>query len=785
MSVSWEQGSAKEYKARTGNVLEDTTRAGGTMSVRIPVARLSALGRLWAKVKLFHPYLATRDIDWDAALVSALPKVRSAETAEQYRAAVDEMLAALGDPETQTSIQTTKHEELGSTVAQYPPSDDHAALAAPLYFRVAGEVVVLSCNEIARLLDRDGAGALKRAVPTLKDELNKAKGVILDCRIGARRSQPGSYFAFNNYLRETVSGLLDRPVTLGTYRYREHSGHIPHTGFTSGDYGSSLATAVAAVLPGHSRARECPPLAVIIEDRTRDLRSLWGGLQSAGLATIVLEGSEGPSTAIALRDEGFDLKMTDGITVWLRTTEFVYPNGRIGWEPNVRVLVTTLATGRDAALDAALTSIEGGKKAKPAGIAHATAPRRQLEKTYGDMAFLEADYRLLALFRFWTVIEHFFPYKHLMDRDWSTVLADYIPKFDANRSALDYETTVLELAVRLQDSHVNVGNARSLEEHRGLFSPALSVGFVQNETAITALRDKRSANAAGLALGDIVLAIDNEPVEERRERIAHLIPSSTPQALRRAVNGHLLRGPKDRVARLRIRDADGREREVAIPRTEPWRSVVFPPDRSAPAVCYGYIDLSRLALADVDKAMAAVERTPALIFDMRGYPLGTVWVMAPRLALGDERIIGALFRRPYWRGDRIGDDGTLPPDHAFADVLPLSSAEGSRYTGKVVMLINELAQSQAEHTCMLFAARTDVTFIGSPTAGANGDITNFALPGNLVVTFTGHDVRHPDGRQLQRVGIQPHVSVEPTILGIREGRDEVLEAAVRHLQRRL
>jgi len=759
------------------------------MSAPIDVARLSALGRLWAKVKLFHPYLATRDIDWDAALVSALPKVRSAATAEQYRAAVDEMLEALGDPETHASIQTTRPEELDSAVAKYPASDDQPASAAPRYFRVVGEVVVVSCNEIARLIDRDGAGAVQRAVPTLKDALSKAKRVILDCRIGAPRSQRGSYFAFDSYLRETLSGLLDRPVALGTYRYREHSGLAPHVGFTSGGYGSALATAVAAMLPGRSRARELPPLAVIIEDRTPDLRSLWGGLQSAGLATIVLETSEGASTAVALRDAGLDLKMTDGITVWLRTTEFVYPNGRIGWEPNVRVPVGTLATGRDAALDAALTGIERVSPATHAGIADATGPRRQLEKTYGDKAFLEADYRLLALFRFWTMIEHFFPYKRLMDQDWSTVLADYIPMFEANQSALDYETTVLKLAVRLQDSHVNVGNARSLEEHRGLFSPALNVGWVENDTVITALRDRRAADAAGIALGDVVLAIDNEPVEARRERIAQLIPSSTPQALRRSVSGHLLRGPKGSVAQLRIRDADGREREVAMPRTEPWRSTFFPPDRSAPAVYdvlpsgYGYIDLSRLELADVDKAMAAVERTPALIFDMRGYPRGTGFVIAPRLAVGEEPLVGPLFQRPYWRGDQISDDDSPPPAHAF--VQHLSPTTGPRYTGKVAMLINAFAISQAEHTCMLFAARTDVTFIGSPTAGANGDVTNFALPGDLVVTFTGHDVRHPDGRRLQRVGIQPHISVEPTILGIREGRDEVLAAAVRHFQRRL
>jgi C-terminal processing protease CtpA/Prc len=74
-----------------------------------------------------------------------------------------------------------------------------------------------------------------------------------------------------------------------------------------------------------------------------------------------------------------------------------------------------------------------------------------------------------------------------------------------------------------------------------------------------------------------------------------------------------------------------------------------------------------------------------------------------------------------------------------------------------------------------------VTFIGSPTNGANCDVTDLVLPGGIYVGFSGHDVRHADGRQLQRVGIQPYVRVGPTPRGIREGRDEVLEAAVNHL----
>jgi len=55
------------------------------------------------------------------------------------------------------------------------------------------------------------------------------------------------------------------------------------------------------------------------------------------------------------------------------------------------------------------------------------------------------------------------------------------------------------------------------------------------------------------------------------------------------------------------------------------------------------------------------------------------------------------------------------------------------------------------------------------------------LPGGLVSWFTGHDVRHADGRQLQRVGLKPHVFVRPTIAGVRAGRDEVLEKALEFL----
>src|SRR5262249_21392267 len=260
---------------------------------------------------------------------------------------------------------------------------------------------------------------------------------------------------------------------------------------------------------------------------------------------------------------------------------------------------------------------------------------------------------------------------------------------------------------------------------------------------IVALRDQ-AAEAAGLKVGDVIVAIDDEPIEQRRIRMEQFSVASTPQAMRRRVAQNILRGGKDKPAKLRIKREDTL-RDVEIARSAPYgRSVAVPPDRSAPKVYekltsgYGYIDLARLQFADADAALDAVFDAPAIIFDMRGYPNSTAIVIGPRLIKGDKPIVGAQFRRPFHQGSALSsDESGNRTDHAFAQTW--SPSAKPRYTGKVVMLINEQAISQAEHTCLWFSAATDVTFIGTPTNGANGDVTDLVLPGDLSVGFTGHD----------------------------------------------
>ena len=79
---------------------------------------------------------------------------------------------------------------------------------------------------------------------------------------------------------------------------------------------------------------------------------------------------------------------------------------------------------------------------------------------------------------------------------------------------------------------------------------------------------------------------------------------------------------------------------------------------------------------------------------------------------------------------------------------------------------------------MAFQTAPEATVIGSTTAAADGNVSQIVLPGNVRTGISGIGVYYPDGHETQRVGIALDVEVKPTIRGIIEGRDELLEKAI-------
>jgi C-terminal processing protease CtpA/Prc len=92
--------------------------------------------------------------------------------------------------------------------------------------------------------------------------------------------------------------------------------------------------------------------------------------------------------------------------------------------------------------------------------------------------------------------------------------------------------------------------------------------------------------------------------------------------------------------------------------------------------------------------------------------------------------------------------------------------------------IDDRAISQSEHSGLFYKSAGSMAFIGRGTTGANGDVTFFTAPGGIRIDFSGHDVRWPHSKPLQRAGLIPDIEAHPTIAGIRAGKDKILDRAI-------
>jgi C-terminal processing protease CtpA/Prc len=101
-----------------------------------------------------------------------------------------------------------------------------------------------------------------------------------------------------------------------------------------------------------------------------------------------------------------------------------------------------------------------------------------------------------------------------------------------------------------------------------------------------------------------------------------------------------------------------------------------------------------------------------------------------------------------------------------------------RFKGKIAFITDGRAISYAESIMGIVEYYKLGAIVGEPTAGTNGNINPFALPGGYTVIFTGMKVLKHDGSQHHGIGIQPTVVVHRTLAGVTAGRDEMLDRAV-------
>ncbi len=748
--------------------------------------RLVRLVKLWGIVRYLHPYLAYRDLDWDAAFVAAAPKVLAARDRAEYAAAVAGMLAALGDPVTRVLPPSPAPAAKSAPEVASPP-----AAARPLVRQLAEGVVLLDLSPYDnRALYPDVYKRIAEVAP----ELAKARAVVVDLRAPA--PSDGVPADPSYALDEIAESLVGRIVAVPAERRIVHSGYQPQRGSTSGGYASYFATAYARTYTpaAASQAPEISRRVAFVIDENAGLPPLALALQASGDGFVVSQGKLAETWIV----DQTTVDLGEGLYAKVRTSELVPQPGWPGLHADVELPAggaTGGAPDTDAGLAAALALVEHGRPSPVRDVPPLPGPVFRLDRTYPEMLAPELPYRLLAVARFWNVIHYFYPYLQLID-DWDAALPELLAAMEdaSAEGARGYALAVARMAARVADNHVSVSGHPELAKLYGTAGPALGVRAIEGLPVVVAAGDE--AKRAGIEVGDVVEAVDGEPAAARFRDLVPYVPASTPQGLEEKIYAfYFLAGAPGTEIELAVSGGSGGSggsgspggsgaggrRTVRLPRTA--ASHVFErPATSGEMVRIlpgnvGYADLTRLPFDGADAMLETVAGTRALILDMRGYPNGTAFTIGPRLDVRHAPC-GAQFRR---REVSAASLFTLDTG-AFTFCQKLSTTKKPLYAGRTVMLIDERAVSQSEHSGLMFEAANGTRFVGSPTAGANGDITGTTLPGGIYATFSGHDVRHADGRQLQRVGLVPDVPVAPTLAGVRAGRDEVLERALRYLE---
>ena len=396
------------------------------------------------------------------------------------------------------------------------------------------------------------------------------------------------------------------------------------------------------------------------------------------------------------------------------------------------------------------------------------------ENPYSTMPYPDSGFRLLSLYKYWNMIEYFFPNKHLTNKKWSTVLKEYIPKFNNANDELEYELAAIQVIGEINDTHANLwGGGDKIAKLRGNNYAPFRAEFIEKKYVVVDYYNPEFSKNANLKVGDIITHIDNKSIQSIVDSLKSYYPSSNEASLLRDISADLMRSTRNSISLTYISENKPKQQDLILYDRKQlnmyhWYKV------NKEERCFktlegniGYITLANIKEADIPEIKKSFKNTKGIIIDIRNYPstfvpfdLGSYFVSEPT------EFVKFTQGNPDNPGEFIFRVGTK------------IKSDKNKYNGKLVVLVNEKSQSQAEYTAMAFRAVKNSTIIGSTTAGADGNISEILLPGGLRTMISGIGVYYPDGTETQRIGIVPDIIVKPTIEGIKNGKDEVLEKAI-------
>src|SRR5262249_54019813 len=155
------------------------------------------------------------------------------------------------------------------------------------------------------------------------------------------------------------------------------------------------------------------------------------------------------------------------------------------------------------------------------------------ELPYRQLKIPDAGFQLLALYRFWNIVEYWSPYRDILEEDWDKVLVKFIPRIALAKNSDEYQRELMALIARMHDGHANLWSSLNVRPPTGDCQLPATVRFVENRAVITALSPGEAAKGSGLAIGDVITELDGVPLNKLIERwTPYYAASNEPSRLR-------------------------------------------------------------------------------------------------------------------------------------------------------------------------------------------------------------------------------------------------------------
>ncbi|MDR2236764.1 MAG: peptidase S41 [Chryseobacterium sp.] len=392
------------------------------------------------------------------------------------------------------------------------------------------------------------------------------------------------------------------------------------------------------------------------------------------------------------------------------------------------------------------------------------------EKPYENTPYPDAGFRLLSLYRYWNIIQYYFPYKNLIEEDWKGVLTEFIPKFADAGNETDYTLAALEIIARIHDTHANIwdGN-KALEKYFGARYAPVKLTFAENKAVVNGYHNDELGAETGLKPGDVITEVNGKSVDKIIKDLLKITPASNYPTQLRDIAKKLIRSNAETIS---IKISRNGKPESKIIKTYEYKDLNLKKQQKDFFKMLddktGYFYMGSSDSKKLPEIYEQMKNTQGIVIDLRSYPPDFVVFSMGKL----------LKQNPTDFVKFTQTSNQMPGLFTFTPNLSVEGNGADYYKGKIAILINETTQSSAEYHTMAFRTAPNSKVFGSTTAGADGNVSRILLPGNISTMISGIGIYYPNGKETQRIGIVPDVEIKPTVEGIKNNKDEVLDKAL-------